>query len=88
MTRKTKAQREAEAAREAQHTKLVELERELGLGPVAMARALAIPYHSYKDLKSGRRKLRPIHERLARCLTLLKDSPEWPEVAGTESAAA
>ena len=47
-------------------------EGELELSPVAMATAMGIPYHSYKDLKSGRRMLRDIHERMVKALKALK----------------
>ena len=43
-------------------------EQALELGPVAMARAMSLPYDTYKDLKSGRRPLKPIH---IKCIALL-----------------
>ena len=43
---------------------LKDAEDQLGLTPTLMAEQMAIPYDSYKDLKSGRRKLRDIHVRL------------------------
>lgn len=43
---------------------IIKAELELGLGPVALAEAMHVPYDTYKDLKSGRRELKGIHLRV------------------------
>jgi len=40
-----------------QQETLREAEQALGLGPVAMAREIGAPYHTYKDWRSGRRNM-------------------------------
>lgn len=43
-------------------------EKELGLGPVAMSRAMGVGYDTYKDWRSGRRNMTPV---AIRCVELL-----------------
>lgn len=43
---------------------LEKIEISIGVNSRYMAEMMAIPYDSYKDLKSGRRRLRDIHIRL------------------------
>jgi len=52
--------------------RLVEAEKELGLGPVAMSRAMGVSYGTYKDWRSGRREMPPV---AIRCLELLRMYP-------------
>jgi len=40
-----------------QQEKIREFESELNIGPVAASQKLDTPYHTYKDWKSGRRKM-------------------------------
>lgn len=55
-----------------EHPDLVAAEETLGLGPVAVARAMGIPYDTYKDIKNGRRPLKPIHRRVLALLLAVK----------------
>ncbi len=44
-------------------------EQDAGLGPVAMAREIGAPYHTYKDWRSGRRNMPGV---AFRCIELLQ----------------
>ena len=47
---------------------LIEAEKELGLGPVAMATAMGVVYDTYKNWRSERTEMPPV---AVRCLELL-----------------
>ena len=47
---------------------LIEAEKELGLGPVAMATAMGVVYDTYKNWRSERTEMPPV---AVRCLKLL-----------------
>jgi len=58
--------------------------RELDLNPKEMADLMAIPYYSFRDLRSARRKLRPIHVRLLDMAVVCKENGleediGWPD---------
>jgi hypothetical protein len=66
MTQRKTALSLSQRDRHEQYLTLDEAETNLGLkgspgSSQNMAEAMGLPYHSYKDLKSGRRLLRPIH---------------------------
>jgi hypothetical protein len=44
----------------------------LNLNPTLMAKAMAIPYNSYKDLRNGRRALKPFHRRMIELLKIVE----------------
>lgn len=48
--------------------KLTKARLELGLSPVGMAKAMGVPYDTYKDWQSGRRSMPAV---AIRCLELL-----------------
>lgn len=52
---------------------LINAEQKLGLGPVALSRALGISYDTYKDWRSERRTMPPV---AIRCLELLLMYPK------------
>ncbi len=52
--------------------KLTAARKKLGLTPTEMARAMGVPYDTYKDWQSGRRKMPSV---AIRCVELLLRSP-------------
>ncbi len=52
--------------------KLTAARKKLGLTPTEMARAMGVPYDTYKDWQSGRRKMPSV---ATRCVELLLRSP-------------
>lgn len=55
---------------------LTKARRKLGLSPTGMARAMNVPYDTYKDWQSGRRKMTPAASRLVEALLALKGTPQ------------
>ncbi len=64
---------EKERERGEQMALFADAEKTLNLSPLGMAEAMAIPYDSYKDLKSGRRSIRDIHRRVIELLTAIEN---------------
>jgi len=52
--------------------KLTAARKKLGLTPTEMARAMGVPYDTYKDWQSGRRSMSALAER---CVELLLRHP-------------
>ena len=49
---------------------LIEARDTLGLSPVEMARAMGVPYDTYKDWQSGRRSMPAVADRCVELLLL------------------
>lgn len=54
---------------------LTAIRQRLGLGPVAMARALGVSYSTYRDWQSGKTRVHPAAVRCAELLQMLGDTP-------------
>ena len=62
--------------RKAQVKKCTEAEAALDVDRFKMAELMQLPADSYKDLRTGRRVLRPIHERVQALLVAVKGTPQ------------
>ena len=57
---------------------LRDISRRLGLGPVGLARAMGVPYHTLKDWLAGRRRITPAAARCAQLLLWIHDQGLTP----------